>query len=181
MKLFFISLASSCLSLYIVLPSVQSYKMIINFGDSISDTGNYLLTGAFKNPVIGNLPYGMTFFHLPTGRSSDGRVPVDFLTEAFELPFLPPYLTLKKGQDFYHGVNFAVASLDPKYFYQRKIGSTLLTNYSLSTQLGWFKKLKSSLCNNKQECDNYFKKALLLVGEIGGNDYNYPFFAGVTV
>ncbi|KAL6992417.1 acetylajmaline esterase [Sarracenia purpurea var. burkii] len=28
------------------------------------------------------------------------------------------------------------------------------------------------------DCANYFKKSLFLVGEIGGNDYNYPFFAG---
>lgn len=28
------------------------------------------------------------------------------------------------------------------------------------------------------ECDDYFSKALFLVGEIGGNDYNYAFFLG---
>ena len=30
------------------------------------------------------------------------------------------------------------------------------------------------------ECDNYFKKSLFLVGEIGGNDYNYPLFGGAS-
>lgn len=28
------------------------------------------------------------------------------------------------------------------------------------------------------ECDSYLKKSLFVVGEIGGNDYNYAFFVG---
>lgn len=32
-----------------------------------------------------------------------------------------------------------------------------------------------------EDCDNYFKKSLFLVGEIGGNDYNYPFFGGGSI
>lgn len=31
------------------------------------------------------------------------------------------------------------------------------------------------------ECDSYFKKSLFVVGEIGGNDYNYGFFVGGTI
>ena len=31
------------------------------------------------------------------------------------------------------------------------------------------------------ECESYFNKALCLVGEIGGNDYNYGFFAGGSI
>jgi hypothetical protein len=31
------------------------------------------------------------------------------------------------------------------------------------------------------EYDDYFGKALFLVGEIGGNDYNYAFFMGKTL
>nr|VDD14056.1 unnamed protein product [Brassica oleracea] len=27
------------------------------------------------------------------------------------------------------------------------------------------------------DCDQYFKKSLFFVGEIGGNDYNYPLLA----
>lgn len=75
------------------------------------------------------------------------------VAEALGLPHLPPYLALSKGQDVKHGVNFAVAgatALDPQFFYQRKIGSVMWTNDSLSTQLGWFKKLKPSLCTTKQ-------------------------------
>ncbi|XP_050287247.1 GDSL esterase/lipase At5g45910-like [Quercus robur] len=167
-----------------VLSSPQRYESIFNFGDSLSDTGNFLLSGAVAFPVIGKLPYGVTFFQHATGRCSDGRLVVDFIAEAYGLPYLPPYLAIDNGHDFKHGVNFAVAgatALDPQFFKELKLESLLWTKDSLSIQLGWFKKLKSSLCTTKQDCDNYFKKSLFLVGEIGGNDYNYAFFVGGSI
>ncbi|KDP21068.1 hypothetical protein JCGZ_21539 [Jatropha curcas] len=168
----------------IVSTNPLKYDSIFNFGDSLSDTGNFLLSGALAFPVIGKLPYGETYFRHPTGRCSDGRLVVDFIAEASGLPHLPPYLGLGKGQNFRDGVNFAVAgatALSSEFFYDKKIGQVLWTNDSLSIQLGWFKELKTSLCTTKQECDNYFKKSLFVVGEIGGNDYNYPFFVGGSI
>ncbi|KAL0407411.1 UNVERIFIED_CONTAM: GDSL esterase/lipase [Sesamum latifolium] len=165
-------------------PPHLKYDSIFSFGDSLADTGNLLLSGARTFPYIAMLPYGETFFHHPTGRCSDGRLIVDFIAEAYGLPYLPPYLAVAKGEKFEHGVNFAVAgatALDAKFFYD--FGSQLLlTNDSLSVQLGWFSKLKSTLiCSTRQDCARRFQKSLFLVGEIGGNDYNYPFFAGGTI
>ncbi|KAL8130341.1 hypothetical protein V2J09_019496 [Rumex salicifolius] len=95
---------------------------INSFGDSLTDTGNFLQSQALDNfPVIGKLPYGETFFQKSTGRCSDGRLVVDFLAEAYGLPYLPPYLAHCKG-------------------------SSDTTGKSLSS---------------------------FIVGEIGGNDYNY--------
>ena len=37
------------------------------------------------------------------------------------------------------------------------------------------------LCTVGTDCDKYFKRSLFLVGEIGGNDYNYPFFVGGNI
>ncbi|XP_054779371.1 GDSL esterase/lipase At5g45910 [Prosopis cineraria] len=163
--------------------SDHAYEAIFNFGDSLSDTGNFLSSGALAFPVIGKLPYGQTFFRHATGRCSDGRLIVDFIAEAYGLPYLPPYLKPSKGQDIHHhhGVNFAVAgatALDSEFFYRKGLGKILWTHDSLSVQLGWFKKFKQSLCTTRQDCDRYLKRSLFLVGEIGGNDYNYAAFAG---
>ncbi|KAD3068769.1 hypothetical protein E3N88_36649 [Mikania micrantha] len=167
--------------------SIQSaYDKIFSFGDSIADTGNFLLSGALANPVIGKLPYGETFFHHATGRCSDGRLIIDFIAEEYGLPYLPPYLAIVKSlkSKGKHGVNFAVAgatALDAKYFYDQGIGRILWTNDSLNIQLGWFKRFKSSMCTTMQECDKYFNRSLFVMGEIGGNDYNYAFSLGGTI
>ncbi|XP_020238609.1 GDSL esterase/lipase At5g45910 [Cajanus cajan] len=147
------------------------YEAIFNFGDSISDTGN---DATYYPPMDGDSPYGSTYFKHPSGRMSNGRLIIDFIAEAYGLPMLPAYLNLTKGQDIRQGVNFAFAgatALNMDYFIQKKLIPPS-TNISLSVQLDWFKKLKPSLCKNKQECDNYFRSSLFLVGEIGGNDIN---------
>lgn len=51
-----------------------SFPAIYNFGDSNSDTGG--ISAAFL-PV--EAPYGEAFFHKPAGRSSDGRLLIDFI------------------------------------------------------------------------------------------------------
>ena len=68
--------------------SDSPYEAIFNFGDSLSDTGNLLASGALGFPVIAKLPYGETFFKHATGRCSDGRLIVDFigmLSERYQL------------------------------------------------------------------------------------------------
>ncbi|XP_042477796.1 GDSL esterase/lipase At1g28570-like [Macadamia integrifolia] len=151
-----------------------SYKSIISFGDSLADTGNSLHSGGGR---IANLPYGETYFHKPTGRFSDGRLIIDFIAESLGLPLVPPYLG---GGDFKQGVNFAVGgatALKASSFEEMgdiNFGST----NSLDIQLGWFQKLMPSLCDSTSDCNEFFGKSLFLVGEIGGNDYNYPFFQG---
>lgn len=66
------------------------YTSIFSFGDSLADTGNMLLSGALPFPSISNLPYGMTYFHHPTGRCSDGRLIADFIGITFraEIPLI---------------------------------------------------------------------------------------------
>ena len=49
------------------------FPAIYNFGDSNSDTG---AVSAVFGPLVA--PFGMTYFHKPSGRYSDGRLIIDF-------------------------------------------------------------------------------------------------------
>ncbi|XP_044976342.1 GDSL esterase/lipase At1g28590-like isoform X2 [Hordeum vulgare subsp. vulgare] len=55
------------------------FDRIFSFGDSLTDTGNFLLSvpDDFPDPAR-SLPYGQTFFGRPSGRYSDGRNLLDF-------------------------------------------------------------------------------------------------------
>nr|KYP36480.1 GDSL esterase/lipase At3g26430 family [Cajanus cajan] len=80
-----------------------SFPAIFNLGDSNSDTGG--ISAAFGQAPP---PNGITFFHSPHGRFSDGRLIIDFLANTFDLPFLSAYLD-SVGSNFTHGANFATA------------------------------------------------------------------------
>ncbi|TVU02010.1 hypothetical protein EJB05_52545, partial [Eragrostis curvula] len=90
------------LLLYIILsgePALAKVPALFVFGDSTVDTGN----NNFISTVIKSdfAPYGRDFRGAssssgsgePTGRFSNGRLAVDFISEAFGLPpLVPPYL-----------------------------------------------------------------------------------------
>ncbi|KAG5622452.1 hypothetical protein H5410_007670 [Solanum commersonii] len=179
------------------------FDSIISFGDSLADTGNKLHITLNKiSPSHFSLPpYGETFCHHPTGRFSDGRLVIDFIAESFGLPLVPPYL---EGEDernnvkFRQGVNFAVGgatALDSAYLLDKGVMSN--SNVSLGTQLDWFKDMMSSFCkfpsvflqhlsitNSSCLCIKEYKEflqnSLILMGEIGGNDFNYGFLGNST-
>ncbi|KAL1201501.1 GDSL esterase/lipase [Cardamine amara subsp. amara] len=87
----------------------------------------------------------------------------------------------KSPSSFKNGVNFAVSgstALNSSFFTARNL-HVPATNTSLSTQLALFKShLRSTCHSSSSDC---LKQSLLMVGEIGGNDYNYGFFQGKTM
>ncbi|KAI6705355.1 hypothetical protein NL676_008317 [Syzygium grande] len=170
---------------HLVLPAPGCHDSIVSFGDSLADTGNLLhLSRSDGHPTeAGFPPYGETYFRRPTGRFSDGRLVIDFVAERLGLPYVAPFYGDDGGRsvaDFGKGVNFAVAgatALDAGFFEGRGMGNSF-PNESLGVQLGLFKGLLPSLCNTSSDCNEFLGKSLVLMGEIGGNDYNYPFFMG---
>ena len=125
-----------------------------------------------------NFPYGQTIHH-PTGRCSDGLLMIDHIANFFHLPLLNPYLD--QQANFTFGVNFAVAgstALDTSSLTAKGIISPA-TNSSLSVQLGWFRSHLHSLCGDNLDCkESMVRKSLVMMGEVGGNDYNYALLEG---
>lgn len=83
---------------------------VIVFGDSTVDAGNNNKISTVLKSNFG--PYGRDFYGgRPTGRFSNGRIPPDFISEAFGLkPSVPAYLDpMYNISDFVDGVCFASA------------------------------------------------------------------------
>ncbi|THU50823.1 hypothetical protein C4D60_Mb06t24390 [Musa balbisiana] len=95
------------------------YPAVFNFGDSNSDTGDLIAAG-IGDPLLP--PNGRAYFSKPAGRFCDGRLIIDFLMDAMDMPFLNAYLDSVGAPSFQKGCNFAAA------------GSTILpaTKYSVS-------------------------------------------------
>ncbi|KAL8229838.1 hypothetical protein R6Q57_014738 [Mikania cordata] len=161
------------------------YTSIISFGDSLADTGNLKQLAIISNRVfpVFSPPYGQNFINQSTGRCSNGRLIIDFIAENLGMPLIPPFVQENRGNDvlaFTQGVNYAVAgatALDPSVLEAMGIVNPM-TNASLGVQLAWFKQSLPSICNNDSDCRDFIGRSLILMGEIGGNDYNYPILEG---
>ncbi|KAK4439687.1 GDSL esterase/lipase [Sesamum alatum] len=164
---------------------ICKFDQIYQLGDSISDTGNLIREVPIGAATpFARLPYGETFFKNATGRCSNGLLMIDYIAMAAGLPLLPPYKKLDGADDVEHGVNFAVAgstALPSQVLAARNIYSPVTTS-SLNVQLDWmFTHLRSNICIHHKDCVEKLQNALFMVGEIGGNDYNYAIFQGKTM
>lgn len=111
---------------------------IFNFGDSNTDTGGFFAAFPAERP-----PFGMTYFKRPAGRSSDGRVIVDFLAQAIGIPYVSPYLK-SIGADFRYGANFATAASTVR-LPNTSLFVTGVSPFSLAIQLNQMKQFQSDV------------------------------------
>nr|POE93842.1 gdsl esterase/lipase [Quercus suber] len=112
-----------------------------------------------------------------------GRKFMDRETLAAGLPFLPPYLDQDVSVICNHGENFAVAgatALPPDVLAKRNI-SFSPTKYNLNVQLDCMSTYFNGICHNAEDRAKKLKTALFMIGEIGGNDYNFAFLQGKTI
>ncbi|KAH9691179.1 GDSL esterase/lipase [Citrus sinensis] len=179
-------LSSSCASIIIISPvSAEKpcdFPAIFNLGDSNSDSGG--LAAAFTPP---NSPYGETYFHMPAGRFSDGRLIIDFIAQSFDLPYISAYLN-SLGTNFSHGANFATAASTIR-LPTRIIPGGGFSPFYLDVQLQQFSQFKnrSQIIRNRggifaslMPREEYFSKALYTF-DIGQNDLGAGFFGNMSV
>ncbi|KAI7736461.1 hypothetical protein M8C21_017593 [Ambrosia artemisiifolia] len=182
---------SICFAILLLISTISyayecNYTSIISFGNSLADTGNIKNLVSIHHsqpPHFLFPPYGETFFHKPTGRCSNGRLIIDFIAEGLGLPLIPPYVGDKRNlsnKDVGQGVNYAVAGATAlsSSFHEARGVSNPTTNATLQVQLKWF---KQSLCSTSSDCQQLLKHSLILMGEIGGNDYNHELRAGKPI
>ncbi|XP_021898157.1 acetylajmalan esterase-like, partial [Carica papaya] len=137
-----------------------------------------------ENPFtsFSQLPYGETFFKNATGRCSNGLLMIDYIALSAGIPLLGPYLNKNVSFTHDYGVNFAVAgstALPVETLAAQNVFSPV-TNSSLTRQLNWMSTHFNETCYNTEDCMNRLHNSLFMVGEIGGNDYNYALFQGKT-
>ncbi|XP_058740572.1 GDSL esterase/lipase At1g54790-like isoform X1 [Vicia villosa] len=153
-----------------------NFPAVFNMGDSNSDTGELTVGLGFQLAP----PNGQNYFKTPSGRACDGRLIVDFLMDAFDLPFLNAYLDSLGLPNFRKGCNFAAA------------GSTILPAtassicpFSFGIQVSQFLRFKAralELLAKSRKFDKYvpsqdsFEKGLYMF-DIGQNDLAGAFYS----
>ncbi|KAL7589880.1 hypothetical protein Lser_V15G41094 [Lactuca serriola] len=164
-------------NLYDAQSSSCQFPAIYNFGDSNSDTGAVSAVFGRVHP-----PFGMTYFHKPSGRYSDGRLIIDFLAERLGLPYLSAYLD-SIGTNFQHGANFAASgsTIQPAdALMLNRTFNPLTLNVQLS-QFEQFKDRSTDLYREGSDSKDGFPrpedyKRALYIFDIGQNDLH----AGIT-
>ncbi|KAL2944820.1 hypothetical protein RDABS01_033167 [Bienertia sinuspersici] len=141
---------------------------VIVFGDSSVDTGNNNeLTTFLKSNFE---PYGRDFFGgKPTGRFSNGRLPSDFISEAFGLnPIVPPFLNPNYNMDdFVTGVCFASAGTG----YDNATSDTLSV-LPLWQEIEYYKQYQHQLRAylGREKANKVLEEAIYLIS-MGTNDF----------
>ncbi|XP_031266742.1 GDSL esterase/lipase 4-like [Pistacia vera] len=151
---------------------IKTHKLLFVFGDSLFDTGNnpHLPANEGRFPTGTLWPYGITFFHKPTGRISDGRLLPDFIATNAKLRLPVPYLE-ERGV-FIDGINFASAGSGVLGESETAAICPSSSSINLGVQLQYFKTVVKQLEQllGHEEAQSLLHRSVFLFS-IGGNDY----------
>ncbi|MBA0793067.1 hypothetical protein Gohar_017500, partial [Gossypium harknessii] len=162
-----------------------TFSKVFAFGDSYTDTGNAQSLGILKDFASAFLS---NFFQTIDsnlhfeGRSSNGRLVIDFLCDSLNISLLPPFEVASKTSSINEdcGVNFAVGgstSLSGDFFTNHKITNNLLwqgTPLGFQTQIEWFNQfVTKKACNGEtvEQCKEKMGNNLIWLGQMGADDF----------
>ncbi|RDX73102.1 GDSL esterase/lipase, partial [Mucuna pruriens] len=166
----FLVLAGNCMQRCV--HGESQVHCIYIFGDSLSDNGNNnnLPTDARVN----YRPYGIDFPEGPSGRFTNGRTSIDFISEYLEFKEpIPPYANTSDS-DIHKGVNYASGAAG----ILRESGKHRGPNIHLGEQLTNHRDIYSKIViklGGSRKAKQYLSKCLYYVN-IGSNDYINNYF-----
>ncbi|KAG8365975.1 hypothetical protein BUALT_Bualt17G0028000 [Buddleja alternifolia] len=157
-----------------------SFSKVFAFGDSYTDTGNAHFLGGLNvtfSPGDKSSPENSSPVSNYTNRMCNGRLVLDFLSEALNLPPIPAYK--EPSANFNNGVNFAIAGstvFTGDHFSSKNVSNLIWKGIPMAfqTQMDWFNKYMTEAgCKGGGEgpCKAMMDNALFWLGEMGVVDY----------
>ncbi|PON69004.1 Lipase [Trema orientale] len=146
-------------------------------GDSSVDSGTNNFLGTLAR--ADRPPYGRDFdTHRPTGRFSNGRIPVDYLALRLGLPFVPSYLGQSGSvEDMIHGVNYASAGAGIIFTSGSELGQRISFTQQIQQFTDTFQKFMLSM--GEQAAADLISNSVFYIS-IGINDYIHYYLRNVS-
>ncbi|XP_010529639.1 PREDICTED: GDSL esterase/lipase At5g08460 [Tarenaya hassleriana] len=160
-----------------ILPSRSPPQALFVFGDSSVDCGTNNFLGTFAR--ADRLPYGRDFdTHQPTGRFSNGRIPVDYLALRLGLPFVPSYLgQTGTVEDMLHGVNYASAGAGIIFSSGSELGQRVSFAMQIEQFVDTYQQIILSI--GEEAADNLISNSVFYIS-IGVNDYIHFYIRNIS-
>ncbi|WOH11661.1 hypothetical protein DCAR_0831151 [Daucus carota subsp. sativus] len=146
-------------------------------GDSSVDSGTNNFLGTLAR--ADRLPYGRDFdTHRPTGRFSNGRIPVDYLAMRLGLPYVPTYLGQTGSvDDMVHGVNYASAGAGLIFTSGSELGQHISFTQQVQQVTDTFQQFTLNM--GEVVAADLISKSLFYIS-IGTNDYIHYYLRNVS-
>ncbi|XP_071737453.1 GDSL esterase/lipase 7 [Rutidosis leptorrhynchoides] len=156
-------------------PSLVPALFVI--GDSSVDCGTNNFLGTLAR--ADHPPYGRDFdTHQPTGRFSNGRIPVDYLAVYLGLPLVPSYLGQSGSvEDMIHGVNYASAGAGIIFSSGSELGQHISFSHQIQQVMDTFQRF--ILTMGEKAAADFISNSMFYIS-IGTNDFIHYYLPDVS-